>query len=227
MADALSVTSGGATITAGALAVNSDSITSDGVLTIDANDSVVLGGGGNTFTFDESSGPLYAGTAQPTKRLTFVPEFANAVLTGDGSSNTGTMTTDNDAGTPSRNYYNWSSTGTADDYDIWVKVPLPADFSEFTSSDALTIEAYSAVLADTTIEIINVYDAAGTGRCTAAVNIEPGSPTTWTDKTSDQTCTDTSVASANDIWTVRLRLSSANSSAARVGRFYIDYKAKF
>jgi hypothetical protein len=225
----LGVTSGGVTITAGALAVNSDSITSDGALTINAVDSVVLGGGGNTFTFDESSGPLYAGTARPTKRIVLTPEYAGAVLTGDGTNNSGTMSTDNDTTTsPYRNFYNWTvNGGTVNDYDIWVRVPLPSDFDEFTSSDALTIAAWSDVLGSTTMEIIQVYDNSGAGRCTLAVNIESGSASTWTDKTSDQTCTDTGVASANDIWTVRIRVGSSNADNARVGRFYIEYYAKF
>jgi len=237
LADGLTVSSGGATIsaggltlTAGALAVNSDSITSDGTLTIDATSTVFIGDGTNGLQIDETWGASsgWRGNARPTKRITLIPEYAGAVLTGDGTNNSGTMTSDNDAGTPSRNYYNWTVSGsTVNDYDIWVKIPIPSDFSEFTSSDALTIEGWTDNTTNTSLEIVQVYDNAGTGRCTAAVSFEPGSNSTWADTTTNQTCTDTGVASANDIWTVRIRLGSSNSSNARVGRLYITYYARF
>ncbi len=237
LADGLTVTSGGAsitagglTITAGALAVNSDSITSDGTLTINAANTVFLGDGTNGLQVDETWGANsgWRGNARPTRRIVFAPEYLGAVLTGDGSNNNGTMTSDNDGGTPPRNYYNWTVTGgTSNDYDIWVKIPIPSDFSEFTSSDALTIEGWTSSTTNTALEVVQVYDNSGTGRCAAAVNFEPGSNNTWADKTTDQTCTDTGVASPNDIWTVRIRLTSSNSANARVGRFYIQYYARF
>jgi hypothetical protein len=201
------------------------------LFTVDlTNNYIRFGDGTNNFTWDLDSnvGLDYNGTARPTKRITLTAEYPGAVLTGDGSNNSGTMTTDSDAGTPPRNYYNWTvNGGTVNDYDIWVQVPIPSDFDEFTSSDALTVAGWSDVLGSTTMEVIQVYDNAGTGRCTSAVSFEPGSPSTWTDKTTDQTCTDTGVASANDIWTIRLRLGSSNADNARVGRLYIQYYAKF
>ena len=224
----ITVTAGGLTITAGALAVNSDSITSDDALTIDANDSVVLGGGGNTFTFDESSGPVYAGTARPIKRITLASEYAGAALTGDGSSNNGTMTSDNNLTASSyKNFYNWTATsGSAQDYDIWVRVPLPSDWAAWTSTAALTIEGWSDTLANTT-ETVTVYDTAGTADCTA-VNFEPGSPSTYAD-TAPASCTDTgtNTYAADGIMTIKISLSSLSSANARVGRIYLEYRAKF
>ncbi len=223
-----SVTDGGITIVAGALAVNSDSITSDGTLTINASNIVRLGDATNYFQVDETSGPTYAGTARPTKRITLSPEYAGATLTGDGSNNTGTMTSDNETATNWKNYYNWttSETGTSQDYDIWVRVPLPADFDAFTSSDAVTAEAYSDNLANTTIEIVQIYDTANTADCIAAVSIEPGTVSTWADKTTDQGCSGGTYA-ANGIMTIQLRLGSISSANARVGRIYLEYYAKF
>lgn len=137
----------------GALALNNDSITSDGALAIDAGGSVVMGGSGNTYTFSETTGPTYAGTARPARRATLAPEFAGALLTGDGSNNTGTMTSDFCAasagagGLPAtnatvcntsgdvHNYYSWTTaSGTAQDYDIWVRWRVPDNFSAWDTN---------------------------------------------------------------------------------------------
>lgn len=220
----LTITAGGATVTAGALAVNSGSITSDGALTIDAVDSVILGGGGNTFTFDESSGPLYAGTARPTKRVTISPEFEGASLTADGGSNTGTMTSDNMTSTPYRNYYNWTTTqGGSQDYDVWIRVPLPADFDAMASANAVIVETWSDSLANTTATI-DVFDTGNTSDCTG-VSIETTTVDTWEDATPTG-CTG-GTYTANGIMTIQIKLGSVSSSNIRLGRIYFDYEAKF
>lgn len=208
--------------------------TSAGNLTLQGGSALILdASSGSTITIGNTGSGNYAqfaattrelaffGSARHTRRITVTPEYAGGSITGDGTSNSGTMTSDNMTASPFRNYYNWASSGTADDYDIWVKVPIPSDFSEFSSANALTIEAFSSTLADTTIEIVNVYDAAGTSRC-ANVNIEPGTVNTWANATGTS-CTDTGVATANDVWTLQLRLSSANNANARVGQFYFEY----
>jgi len=227
LADALSVTTGGVSITEGALVVNSDSITSDGALTIDASDSVILGGGGNTYTFDESSGPVYAGTARPTKRITISPEYPGATLTGDGGSNTGTMTSDSMTSTPYRNYYNWANTqGTVQDYDIWVRVPLPADFSEMAGTKTLSIDTYSSDLTNGTVAV-TVYDTSNSADCTSATFTPTGSIDTWESKTST-TCLDTGTYTANGIVTIQLKIQGAATTGnTRVSDIYFDYLAKF
>lgn len=200
LADALSVssggiavTAGGATISSGALAVNSDSITSDGALTINANDSVVLGGGGNTYTFDESSGPLYAGTARPARRQTLSPEYPGATLTADGGSNSGTMTTDfceqgASADVPDtntsvcntsgdiHNYYSWTtSQGSAQDYDIWIRWRVPDNFAAWDSNP---IQVYGKRTDVTNNAVtVYVYDTASTLENAGGTQI---AGTTWT-----------------------------------------------
>jgi hypothetical protein len=233
LANALTVSSGGATvssggmtITAGALAVNSDSITSDAALTIDANDSVVLGGSGNTFTFDESSGPVYAGTARPTKRIYINPEYPGATLTGDGGSNTGTMTSDSMTSSPYRNYYNWANTqGTAQDYDIWVSVPLPMDFAAMAGTPTLSIDTYTTDTTNGTV-LVTVYDTSNAADCTSTA-FTPNSNTTWQTRTAT-TCLDTGTYAAGGIITFQIKLTAAaTSGTTRVSNIYFDYLAKF
>lgn len=248
LADALGVTTGGVTISGtGALAVNSDSITSDGSLTIDANDNVVIGGSGNTFTFDESSGPLYAGTARPTRKVTLVPEFPGAVLTGDGTNNTGTMTTDycstvrniNENSTPSNtqpcdadlteehSYYSWAtSQGTAQDYDIWITWQVPSDFSEFSSSTAINF--YGWRTSSSSSVSLAVYDNDG-DICNTQTSIG-GTAGAWDPEAySDPTgCDAAGGVEAGEEITFRVTLTANSSSdTAKIGEIDISYLSKF
>ena len=220
------ITAATATNTINGIIINSGAVS--GVTTLGASSTVTIGSGGNTFTFDPTSGPVYAGTAMPTKRITLTPEYAGATLTGDGTSNTGTMTSDAETASPFKNYYNWTSTqGTAQDYDIWIKIPLPSDFSAMASTDSLTVEARSDNLANTAITIVQVYDTANAADCTTGnINIEPGTVNTWADTTPTDTCTGGTYA-ADGIMTVQLRVSALSSANAKVGRLYLQYKAKF
>jgi hypothetical protein len=87
--------------------------------------------------------------ASSTASTSLVPEFAGAVMTPDGTANSGTMTSDfcgNDgAGSFTdlntgvcntsgdfHNYYNWTSNG-ANDYDIFLRWRVPSDFSSFST----------------------------------------------------------------------------------------------
>jgi hypothetical protein len=195
LADALSVTSGGLSITAGAVAVNSDSITSDGTLTIDGTSSVVLGGSGNTFTFSETAGPTYAGTARPARKVTLSPEFPGATLTGDGSNNTGTMTTDfcengASADIPNtntgvcntssdiHNYYSWTTNqGTAQDYDVWIRWRVTDNFAAW---DTNPVQVYGKRTDATNNAVtVFVYDTASAIRNTSGSGGDQVAGTTW------------------------------------------------
>ncbi len=238
----LTVTTGGATIAAGALAVNSDSITADAALTIDANDSVVLGGSGNTYTFDESSGPVYAGTARPTKVVTLVPEYPGAALTADGGSNTGTMTSDfcsdlraiNTAATPTNaspcdsdltdehNYYTWTSTSASQDYDIWVRWQVPSDFAAFAAANA--VQAYGWRTDGTNVVEVSMFDTAGTADATS-INVATGT-LAWTLTTVDTSPSGTYTQGSY----VTFRLHLANDTAndhVKAGEIIITYLARF
>ena len=89
------------------------------------------------------------GASATTRLISLVPEFPGAVMTPDGGSNSGTMTSDfcgNDgAGSfvdlntgvcntsgDFHNYYSWTSNG-ANDYDIFVRWRVPSDFSSFST----------------------------------------------------------------------------------------------
>ena len=83
------------------------------------------------------------GTARHITAVTLAPEYAGATLTGDGTNNIGTMTSDFCSNTGAlaiataicsvagdvHNYYSWTATATAvADYDIYVRYQVPSDF---------------------------------------------------------------------------------------------------
>lgn len=131
----LDATGSGAGLTVADALTASSTLTSTGALTV--------GSGGNTFTFDPATGPLYAGNARPAKTIKLSPEYQGAALTASGSATTnGTMTSDTirDSTAGWMNYYEWTSTqGSLQDYTIVVKVTLPSDFGAWATSNALQI----------------------------------------------------------------------------------------
>ena len=189
--------------------------------------------GTNSFTFDvdAETGPVYAGTARPTKRITLTPEYPGASLTGDGTTNTGTMTSDNTtaAGTKFRNYYNWANTqGTTQDYDVWISVPIPNDFDAMAATPTLSIDTYTSDLTNGTV-LVTVYDSQATpvADCTDVAFTPTGAINTWETKTAT-TCLDTGTYTAGGVMTINIELTGAiTTGITRVSTIYFDYLAKF
>jgi len=203
--------------------------------------SMVVGSAGNTFTFNPASGPSYLGDAQPTKNVILSPEFPGATLVADGGTNTGSMssdfcsygntnpadinttvcTTTNDI----HNYYTWTTTEvSAQDYDLWIRYRMPADFSTFSASDTIKAHGWRT---DTTNNAINVslYDDQD-AQCGTTTNVGTGT-TAWTQTalTGDETgCTN---ISAGDIVTFLIKLVADQDDSVRIGEITFDYEAQF
>lgn len=73
--------------------------------------------------------------------LEFSPQYHDGVVRPDGTTNTGTMTSDTDT-TNNRNYYRWTTnnSGALQDIDVVVDVRLPNDFGGFASSNAFQFD---------------------------------------------------------------------------------------
>jgi len=211
--------------------------------TLTATGTVTIGSGGNTFTFDPSSGPVYAGTARPAKKVTLIPEFPGAVLTPDGSNNTGTMTSDFCSKTNTappdtnidvcvtagdlHNYYTWTAQAT-NDYDIWIDWQVPSDFHEFDDNPAIVYYGWRSSASDSvTLTLYDDNDAI----CGSATAIS-GTAGQWNlTNYADVSSCDVPSSGAigpGDIVTFRVQLSvGVNDEFARMGEISISYKAKF
>ncbi len=146
--------------------------------------------GGNGVCLSAST-IAYAGSARPTEQITLTAEYAGAVLDPTtGTNNVGTMTSGIDktgsGGYTYVNYYNWTTgQATAQNYDIWVQVPVPKDFSAWSSTTPMTILDNSSVTTANSVSVA-VYDTSGTQVTQTSgtmIDITPGSANTWTAKT--------------------------------------------
>jgi len=166
---------------------------------------------------------ITTGGASGTKRVTMIPEFVGAVLSPDGSNNSGTMTAGSGS---SHNYYQWETDqSTAQDYDIVVKFQLPSDFNATTEFKTSTWKAYG--YADNTTdgaESLTLADASGT-TCISAESFLPASTGTWTQKTFSTNPNTACTFVANDIVTMTIHVVSKtpSSNKVRVGEIQFDY----
>jgi len=176
------------------------------------------------------------------RTVTLSPEFAGAVLTGDGANNVGTMTSDfcsdtlainataasTTAASPcdtalseEHNYYTWTADA-SNDYDIWVRWQVPSDFSAFNGASAITYYGWRSSTSDDVI--MTLYDNAD-AICNASSGL--AEEAAWAQVTySDPTgCSN---ISAGDIVTFRLTLDvRVNGEHAKVGEIDIDYTTVF
>jgi hypothetical protein len=167
--------------------------------------------------------------AGSTRAVSLTPEYAGAVMTGDGTSNTGTMTSDFcsgsgvgglninasvcGTGTATHNYYSWTASAT-NDYDVWVRWQAPSDFSSF-GSNAFTLNGWTTSASDSAA--LTVYDASNTSCGTGTVS----TTATWgTAQITPSGCT----VSAGDILSLKIHLNVAvTGEFARSGEITIVY----
>jgi hypothetical protein len=135
------------------------------------------------------------------------------------------MTSDNMTTSPFRNFYKWTtSSATNQDYDIWVRVPVPSDFSAMVSTPTLSIDTFSSDITNGTISV-TVYDTSGSADC-SGVSFTPSSANTWQTRTST-TCLDTGTYTPGGMITIQIKLQSPTSGDVRVSDIWFDYLSKW
>jgi len=207
-------------------------------ITIKADDTFTISDVGGAFNFSVDTGPSYTGDARPTKKITLIPEFPGATLTGDGGTNVGTMTSDFCSKTNTNppdintgvcvtagdlhNYYSWTAQAT-NDYDIWIPWQVPSDFAEFASSTAIQFNGWRTTSSDSVT--LTVYDD-NDAICNGATAIS-GTEATW-NATNYADPTGCGAIAAGDTITFRVQLSvGVNDEYARMGEISVSYLATF
>jgi hypothetical protein len=167
------------------------------------------------------------GTARNTRTVSLAPEFTNSVLNPDGANNIGSLTSgiDTTAGA-FHNYYNWTTTqGTAQDYDMYVRIPVPRDFSAFPAGGQI---CYYVWTDDSTpsnsVVTTTFYDTGSTAQ--TSFTATPTSTNTW-----QQKCTTniggTITVNGNTYVTVQFHFAAAPNQNTRIGEFSFDYLTSF
>jgi len=195
--------------------------------------------GGNNYCLVSTTGGVtswVACGANATGKVTLVPEYPGAVMTGDGTSNTGTMTSDFCSGSSLRNipsasnpcaaseehnFYTWVTTS-QNDYDIWVRWQVPSDFSDFAASNAIQMYGWRTDSTATTSVTLNLYNSSGT-LCGTATNVATGTAT-WTQTSLGGTVTASGCSiSAGNVVDFRIQMA-ANNTTVRAGEITINYQ---
>lgn len=185
--------------------------------------------------FSSSAGPLFRGNGRPTRTVTLAPEFAGATFQGDGSNNTGSLSSDFCSSSTQlsintsvcatsgdeHNYYAWTTTqATAQDYDLYVVYQMPSDYDTgsmtnlihaaegATSSEASTLTMYkSGTQCSTTGDVVTSANTWQTGTL--------GSPL--------GSCT----IAANDKIVFKIHVSATQNQTVRAGEITFTYRGKF
>lgn len=196
-----------------------------------------VGDGSNGFTFDVDSGPTYVGTARPIRKVTLSPEYPGSSMSGDGSSNTGTMTSDfcengvstdipqtntsvcNTSG-DIHNYYSWTTAqGTAQDYDIWIRWRVPDNFAAWDSNPVKVWGKRT----DSTNNAVTVYlyDTTGTLENTSGTQV---AGTTWTETSLEASFGGT--YTAGSYMTIRIVMNAdTGGDSVQAGEISLNYYA--
>ena len=160
-----------------------------------------------------------------TRKVVLSAEYAGAVLSGDGTNNTGNMISDNTGSSSnSMNYYNWASTATSlNDYDVRVRFTLPSDFNGWGTTGGVTLNyvTQSTSASNNAVDMYVYKDSSSTIDGTSAGNVSSVAGT-WQTVTllgsNFQYC-----KNAGDTCVIVLRMYSMNSNYSRVGDIAITY----
>lgn len=183
-----------------------------------------------------STGITYRGTARPAKTVTMAPEYEGATFTGDGTSNSGSLSSDFcssssllsinttacGAATDEHNYYAWTTTaGTAQDYDLYIRYRIPSDYST-SSMTNLRIFGWGTTTGE--IVSLNMYKGSATacGTITNAIT----AATTWNEATLASPLGACTIA-AGDLVTFKVKMTAGTNNIARAGAIRFDYSSKF
>jgi hypothetical protein len=229
-ASSLTTTSGALTITSAAGATFS---TAAGTLTLQGGGAVILNAAsGSSIQIGDSTNnmtlaattrePTLNGSARHLKYIQLSAEFPGATLTGDGTGNTGTMTSDNETTSPFRNYYDWTSATSGNDYDIWIKVPLPDDFSAWSGSGG-TATGFGTASADTVS--LQFYDTTNTSVCTTTDIVTASG---WNSNVATCNYTTGTFTTGGNFFTIDVKLTvGASNDHARIANIEMPYLSKY
>lgn len=171
----------------------------------------------------------FSGNARNTQTLSLIPEFTGSVLHGDGASNTGYLTSDYDT-TNNHAYYQWSTAETtAQDYDMYVRIPVPRDFSNFNSSgNSNVVVCYNVWTDDTATSVITAQFLDTANANAGTFTATPTSNNTWQSKCSTTQYSFTTVTvNGTSYLTLDLHFAAGSSKNTRIGEITIDYLTSF
>lgn len=187
--------------------------------------TVRIGSATNGVDISGANGIVLSGTARRQNSILLIPEYANSVLdAGSGSNNLGAMTSKLDL-TNRRNYYKWTTNeATPQSYDVVVQVPIPSDFSAWSSSTPISIDTYTSDITNGTITI-EARDTAGTTEAGVSfATVTPTAANTWQTRSVG---TIAGTYTAGEYMTLRIRMTAPTTGDVRISTIKLAYLSKW
>ncbi len=206
---------------------------SNGKIIIPSDVEIISGG---SFTLQ--------GSARHQKVVRISPEYPNVVFYADGTDNSGTL--ESGVELPATNdyvysYYKWSTTQTTQqDYDIYIRWPVPSDFGGFPLGidNALVVDIATATTSssDNAVDVYLYKDGSATTLSSSDLDNVSTTAGGWnTDQennavikfaSSDSVL---SSLSSGDVLVIRMKVkaNNTNSGWAKVGAITVRYLSKW
>jgi hypothetical protein len=203
------------------------------------NGQVVIGTATDNVTIDLANHRLsYLGTARQNTTQLLSPEFPGATLSGDGSQNIGTMTSDfcGNTGTLTlntgicntgqvHNYYSWTTSQSAqEDYDIYARWQVPSNFGD---TAAFSFSGWRTAVGTNESITVTLYNSAGTSCGSGTIGGATGTVGSWVTAVNITYAGCTITAGENMTFKTTLSVPGSNTDFVRMGEITIGYNAKF
>ena len=221
---------------ANALSIQNGSSVS--VLNVDTSAQTVTIGSlaSNGILIGSSQFTLY-GNARSAEAASLIPEYPGATFTGDGTNNTGSLSSDFCSGTSrlsintsvcaateSNNYYQWTNTqASAQDYDVYVRYKMPSNYSAGSMTN-LTMDGWGTTTASEQV-VLTFYNSGSATPCATLSNAVTTNAT-WTQATSASPLGACTIA-ADDTVTFKIHLVAGQNNFARAGKISFSYRGTF
>ena len=206
-------------------------------LAVTGTGTVVLGSVTNGISITNGGIIDFNGTSRPTEKVVIRPEFPGATISGDGTSNSGTMTSDFCSASGRRNlniavcantgeehnYYSWTTSSGTNDYDIYTFYTIPSDFDGFINDS--TLRAYGWRTTSGEKVEVSIFQANGTQCGTTNDIVVAASNQTWTPTSFNGNETSCSFAAGDEVL-LQVKLTATATNYARVGGIYFEYYRK-
>ncbi|MBQ6438468.1 hypothetical protein IJJ12_03765 [bacterium] len=165
-------------------------------------------------------------------RLTLDVEYAGAVITGDGTNNSGTFSsgTESIGATARTNYYQWqSSQSELNDFDTTVQIRLPANFVSWKDA-ALTLDFATSTTNPEDNHVDLEILRSGTNINFTKTNQVSTTAAAWRSGLTDSqplTLTSEELATlgltANDTLTIKITTAAKDGHAVKIGQLNLNY----
>lgn len=226
--DALFVGLGGI-MTNGSLTVGSS------VFTVDTTTSTVrVGNATNNITFSVN-GMTRSGAARGTKTISLIPEYPGATFAGDGTNNTGSLSSDfcsstslmsintNVCNNPTdeRNYYSWTTAeAAAQDYDLYVRYRIPTDYD----TGSMTNLRFWAKGTSTTTDIASLALHGGSSTACSTITNAVTINSTWAESAQASPLGSCTII-AGDYVTFKIKLTAGQNNTVHAGAINFTYRS--